>query len=80
MERDKILRVLGRDPNAGLAEAREWLKSPDRELVVDAIVALRDMEGHPQDLAAAKRALIHLDPSEAWEQDYIDKQQQQSAH
>ncbi len=74
MERDKILRVLGRDPDAGLAEAREWMKSPDPELAEDAVVVLRDMGGHPQDLAAAKRALIHLDPSEAELQDFIDKQ------
>ena len=58
MTRDKILRVLGRDPNAGLAQAREWMKSPDRELVVDAIVVLRDMGRHPEDLAAAKGTLI----------------------
>lgn len=27
MARDKILRVLGRDPSAGLAQAREWMPS-----------------------------------------------------
>ncbi len=65
MERDKILRVLGRDPDAGLAEAREWMKSPDPELVEDAVVVLKDMGGHPQDFAAAKIALIRLEPWQA---------------
>ncbi len=65
MIRDKILRVLGRDPNAGLAEAREWMKSPDPELAEDAVVVLKDMGGHPQDLAAAKIALIRLEPWQA---------------
>jgi len=65
MERDKILRVLGRDPEAGLAEAREWMKRPDPELAEDAVVVLRDMGGHPQDLAAAKIALIRLEPWQA---------------
>jgi hypothetical protein len=65
MERDKILRVLGRDPEAGLAEAREWMKSPDPELAEDAVVVLKDMGGHEQDLAAAKSALIRLEPWQA---------------
>ena len=73
MERDKILRVLGRDPEAGLADAREWMKSSDPELVEDAVVVLRDMGGHEQDLSAAKGALIRLDPSQAELQNDIDK-------
>ncbi|MGD0073659.1 MAG: hypothetical protein ABSD31_04900 [Candidatus Binataceae bacterium] len=74
MIRDKVLRVLGRDSNAGLAEAREWMKSSDPELVQDAVVVLRDMGGHPQDLAGAKAALIRLEPYQADLQDFIDKQ------
>jgi len=65
MERDKILRVLGRDPDAGLANAREWVKSDDPELVRDALDVFDDTGGHEQELKAAKSALILLDPSEA---------------
>ncbi len=65
MERDKILRVLGRDPNAGLAEAREWMKSPDPELVEDAVVVVKDMGGHQQDLETAKGALFRVRPWKA---------------
>ena len=57
MERDKILRVLGRDPNAGLADAREWLKSSDPELVNDAVIVLTDIGGHDKELDAAESAL-----------------------
>ncbi len=62
MTRDKILRVLGRDPNTGVAKAREWAKSPDPELVNDAVVVFEDMGGHEQDYQAAKSALFRLDP------------------
>jgi len=60
MERDKILRVLGRDPNAGLAQAREWVKSPDSRLVADARVVFDDIGGHEQELNAAKLRLKSL--------------------
>ena len=62
MERDKILRVLGRDPEAGVAEAREWAKSPDPELIEDAYVVLGDMHGHEQEYQAAESALFRLEP------------------
>ncbi|MGD0075543.1 MAG: hypothetical protein ABSD31_14555 [Candidatus Binataceae bacterium] len=65
MERDKILRVLGRDSNAGQAEAREWMKSSDPELVEDAVVVLSDIGGQEQDLKAAKSTLIRLQPWQA---------------
>ena len=57
MERDKILRALGRDPNAGVADAREWLKSSDPELVNDAVIVLTDIGGHDKELDAAESAL-----------------------
>jgi hypothetical protein len=57
MRKDKILRVLGRDPNAGLAEAREWVKSDDPELVRDGVYTLEDIGGHEQELNAAKSTL-----------------------
>lgn len=56
MARDQILRVLGRDPTAGLAQAREWMKSPDPVLVDDAESVFMDIGGHQQDVQAAKLA------------------------
>src|ERR1039457_3621542 len=37
LEKDKILRVLGRNPNAGLEEAYQWMKSDDPDLLQCAI-------------------------------------------
>jgi len=56
MTRDKILRVLGIDPNAGLEQAREWMKSPDPVLVDDAVSVFRDIGGHDADVRAARLA------------------------
>jgi hypothetical protein len=56
MTRDKILRVLGRDPSAGLDAAREWTKSADPYVVANAVVVLRDMGGHKDELRAAEEA------------------------
>jgi hypothetical protein len=53
MERDKILRIIDRDPDAGLKQAREWMNSPDAALVQDAITVFRDIGGHESDLRAA---------------------------
>ena len=55
--RDKILRVIGRDPTAGEQQAREWIRSQDPDLVGDAITVLDDMGDHEEDLLAAKREL-----------------------
>jgi len=57
MGRDKILRVLGRDPTAGLAQAREWVKSDDPILVEDGKRVLDDMGGHDEEVRAAMLAL-----------------------
>jgi hypothetical protein len=57
MERDKILRVIGRDPDAGFEQTREWMSSPDPVLVQDALTVLTDIGGHEADLSAAKAAL-----------------------
>lgn len=54
MSRDKILRMLGRDPTAGLAKAREWADSGSPDLVGDAIAVLRDIGGHEDELRAAE--------------------------
>jgi len=55
LERAKILRVLGRDPNAGLAEAREWIKSSDPVLLEDALFVFADIGGHEQERRVAQR-------------------------
>ena len=57
MCRDKILRVLGRDPNAGLAQAREWMASPDPVLVDNARVVFKDIGGHDDDVHGAEVAI-----------------------
>ncbi len=57
MQRDKILRVLGRDPTAGLAEAREWAQSQDPDMIENAIVAFGDIGGHDEEARAAQQAL-----------------------
>ncbi len=56
MQRDKILRVLGRDPNAGLEKARYWATTDDPELIWDAVDVFRDIGGHEEELRAAEQA------------------------
>jgi hypothetical protein len=60
MDRDKILRAIGRDPKAGEEEARAWVKSGDYVLIGDAISVFEDMGGHESDLRAAKLASKRL--------------------
>jgi hypothetical protein len=57
MERDKILRVIARDPEAGFDQACEWMNSPDPVLVQDAVTVLTDIGGHNADLRAAEATL-----------------------
>ena len=45
LEKDKILRVLGRDRSGALAEAREWAASDDPNLAHAGAVVLREMNG-----------------------------------
>ena len=69
MARDKILRVIGRDPMAGLAQAREWMASSDPVLVDDAEAVFEDIGGHEEDVRAAKLALERASehyPSKSW--------------
>jgi hypothetical protein len=54
MCRDKILRVIGRDPTAGLAQAREWINSSDPAIVDDGKSVFEDIGGHEEDARAAK--------------------------
>jgi hypothetical protein len=55
-ERNKILRVIGRDPTAGLQDARAWMKSNDPDLLQDAAVTLKDISGHEDEARAAGEA------------------------
>ena len=57
MARDKVLRVIGRDPNAGLAQAREWMASSDPVVVDDAKAVFEDIGGRVEDVRAATVAL-----------------------
>jgi len=69
MARDKILRIIGRDPSAGLAQAREWMASSDPVLVDDAKAVFEDIGGHEEDVRAAKVALERASehyPSKEW--------------
>lgn len=46
LEKDKILRVLGRDRTAGLDEAREWAASDDPHLASAGAAVLREINGN----------------------------------
>jgi hypothetical protein len=71
MERNEILRVIGRSPTAGLQEAYQWRRSSDPELRADAAVVFCQIGGHQQEIRtlsqdkdlsvadAAKFALLH---------------------
>jgi hypothetical protein len=54
MERDKILRVLGRDSTAGLNQAYQWMKTDDPYLLQDAEVTFKDIGGHEKEAIAAE--------------------------
>jgi hypothetical protein len=58
MERDKILRVIGREPTAGLQQAYQWMNSSDPKLLHDAAATFQDIGGHKSEATEAwKRAL-----------------------
>ena len=69
MERDQILRVLGRNPTDGLNHAYQWLNSDDPYLLQDAEVTFKEIGGHKADDAAAQekrtRALCARHPGTA---------------
>ncbi len=54
MERDKILRVLGRNPTAGLNHAYQWLNSDDPDLLQDAEATFKEIGGHKLEEQAAR--------------------------
>lgn len=57
MERDKILRVLGRDQRTGLQQAYQWMNSDDPHLLQDAAATFQDIGGHEKELRAVQQAL-----------------------
>jgi len=69
MERDQILRMLGRNPAAGLNHAYQWLNSDDPDLLQDAEVTFKEIGGHKADEQAARdkrvRAFCARDPGAA---------------
>jgi hypothetical protein len=56
MERAKILRVIGRDPKAGLKQAYQWMNSEDPRLLQDAAATFQEIGGHPSELRTAREA------------------------
>jgi hypothetical protein len=61
LERDKILRVLGRNPAAGLNQAHKWMNTDDPYLLLDAEAALKDIGGHQEEVKAAELAYTRAD-------------------
>ena len=57
VERDKILRVLGRQPAAGLNQAHQWMNSDDPQVLQCAIATLYDIGGHDDEVRAAQERL-----------------------
>jgi hypothetical protein len=57
MERDKILRVLGRDPSAGLQDAYRWMKSDDPQVMQAAAATFQDIGGHDKEVRELQQAL-----------------------
>jgi hypothetical protein len=57
LEKDKILRVLGRDPTAGLKQAYEWMNSGDSQMLQCAVATFRDIGGHDKEMREAEQAM-----------------------
>ena len=56
MEQDKILRMLGRNPTAGLERAYQWMNSDNPNLLQDASVTFKEIGGHEKEERAADQA------------------------
>lgn len=69
VKRDKILRVLGRNPTAGVQQAYQWMNTDNPRLLLYAAATFRDVSGHAQDANAAaanfRRALCEREPGMA---------------
>jgi hypothetical protein len=57
LERDKVLRLLGRDPTAGLTHAYEWMSSGDPQMLQCAVATFRDIGGHDKEMREAQQAI-----------------------
>ena len=55
-ERDKILRMLGRNPTAGLQQAYHWMNTDDPYLLQNAAATFKEIGGHQAELRAAAEA------------------------
>lgn len=53
MERDKIIRTLGRNPTAGLHEAYRWMNTDEPFLLLAAAATFKDIGGHQEEVNAA---------------------------
>jgi hypothetical protein len=66
MEKDKILRVLGRNPAAGLNAAYRWMNSQNEQVLQCAIATFRDIGGHEEEVneseASYARAVCRRQP------------------
>jgi hypothetical protein len=66
IERDKVLRMLGRNPTAGLQQAYQWMSTDDPYLLLDAAETFKDIGGHQREANAATasytRARCERDP------------------
>ena len=57
LEKNKILRVLGRNPVAGLNHAYQWMNSDDPILMQCAIATFADVGGHDKEVRTLQKAL-----------------------
>lgn len=55
--KDKILRVLGRNPVAGMNHAYRWMNSDDPTLMQCALATFEDIGGHQQEVQELQKAL-----------------------
>jgi hypothetical protein len=57
VEKDKILRVLGRNPTAGLSQAYQWMNSDDPRMLQCALATFYDIGSHDKEVRALRKAL-----------------------
>jgi hypothetical protein len=53
----KIIRVLGRDPTAGLSQASQWMNSDDPEVLQCALATFYDIGGHEKEVRTIRKRL-----------------------
>jgi hypothetical protein len=66
LEKDKILRMLGRNPTAGLQQAYQWMNTDDPFLLLAAAATFKDIGGHEAEAhtaaASYRRAFCERHP------------------